>query len=89
MDDPESQDFQHEMSELEALLDALPATERKVVTERLRDAMIGNGVQLNAADEEMLDQFSEGAQDIRQVQQHFGDRMWRAFGARPDSDAAT
>jgi hypothetical protein len=86
MESHESPDYQQEMSNLETMLDALPLAERGVVMQRLRDAMTSGGEQLSAEDENLFDQFSQGAIDIRQVQEHFGDRLWRAFGARPDPD---
>jgi hypothetical protein len=83
MDSPESHDFQQEISNLEALLDALPVAERGVVMQRLRDAMTATGEQLSTDDEDLCDRFAQGEVDIHQMQEHFGNRLWRAFGARP------
>jgi hypothetical protein len=80
----ESPDFQHEISNLEAMLDTLPVAEREVVMERLRKAITATGEQLTAEDENLCDRFAQGEIGIRQVQAHFGDRLWRAFGIRPE-----
>lgn len=89
MDKPESHDYQQEISNLEALLDALPVAERGVVMQRLRNAMTAGGDQLSAEDDNLCDRFAQGAADIHQVQEHFGDRLWRAFGARPEEPGST
>lgn len=83
MDNPASQDYQQEIANLEAMLDALPVAERGVVMQRLRNAMTATGDELSPEDEILCDRFAQGAADIHQVQEHFGDRLWRAFGARP------
>jgi hypothetical protein len=88
MEDAKSSDLQQQMAQLEATLDALPVSQREMVMTRLRDAMLANGEQLSAEDDNVCRQFAEGAVSVRQVQEHFGNRMWYAFGLRPDSDDA-
>jgi hypothetical protein len=88
MDIPESNDFQQEILNLEAMLDALPPEDRGTVMQQLRDAMTATGDQLSAEDVDLCDRFAQGAINIHQVQQHFGNRLWQAFGARPDSEEA-
>jgi hypothetical protein len=80
----ESPDYQQEISNLETMLDTLPVAERGAVMQRLRKAMTASGDQLTAEDENLCDQFAQGAIGIGQVQEHFGDRLWRAFGIRPE-----
>jgi hypothetical protein len=88
MENPEPNDYQQEQSDLEAMLDALPVAKRSEVMQRLRDAITSAGEELSADDESVCDRFADGTINIRQVQEHFGDRLWRAFGIRPDPDAA-
>jgi hypothetical protein len=87
MDNPESQDHRQEISNLEAMLDALPVEQRGIVMARLRNAINSAGEQLSAEDENLCDRFAQGDADFHQVKEHFGDRLWRAFGIRPDPEA--
>jgi hypothetical protein len=66
MEDAKSSDLQQQMAQLEATLDALPVSQREVVMTRLRDAMLANGEQLSAEDDNVCRQFAEGAVSVRQ-----------------------
>jgi hypothetical protein len=85
----ESPDYQQKISNLEAMLDTLPAAERAVVMQRLRNALTATGEKLTEADENLCERFAQGAIGIRQVEDHFGDRLWRAFGVRPEPGDAS